>query len=511
MAFDTTHEDYPRDIQHLFLRTMVSDPDAYARTQSIIKPDYFDDSLRPAAKFILDYAQTYNKLPSPDQVLAQTRVNVPRFEDAVEHTDWYMQTIEKFCRYRALEIAVLNGVDMIQKGEGAKLEEMVKEAMTISIDTDLGTGYFDDPRTRLNRLKDNSAFIPTGWDELDSKLYGGFTPGSLNIFAGGSGSGKSLFLQNIALNWALRGMDVVYITLELSEDLVNLRLDSMLTGLGTKNVLRNVDDASLMIALQGKKAGRLLVKKMPEGGTTCNKLRAYLKEYEIKFGKKPDAIVIDYLDLIYPNNGKIDVTNAFAKDKYVSEEMRGIATDWGVPLVTASQLNRQSVDAQEFDHSHIAGGISKINTADNVFGIFTSNAMKERGEYRLQFLKTRSSSAVGQTISLGYNNNSMRIINALNDAGQKFEDEIEAKTTANSLDDLRKELRNKTAEAPVMEGVASGGMSISQMAHPQHLSREQIMAKNGVRAPAPTTTTVTAGPKVDDLMSRINSIRKSSE
>jgi hypothetical protein len=222
-------------------------------------------------------------------------------------------------------------------------------------------------------------------------------------------SGKSLFLQNLALNWVFMGLNVAYITLELSEELTALRLDAMVTGKGTSDVFRKMDETALVVARKGRSAGSLAVKKLPEAGTTANDVRAYLKEYEIKTGKRFDAFLIDYLDLMHPSNRRIDPSDMFVKDKYSSEEMRALAHETNCLCVTASQLNRASVEAQEFDHSHIAGGISKINTADNVFGIFTSTPMRERGIYQIQFLKTRSSSAVGQKIELAYDPVSMRI------------------------------------------------------------------------------------------------------
>jgi hypothetical protein len=223
-------------------------------------------------------------------------------------------------------------------------------------------------------------------------------------------SGKSLFLQNLALNWVFMGLDVIYISLELSENLVAARLDAMVANVSTKDVFRKIDDVDLKVRMRGKQSGgSLTVKKMPEAGTSANVIRAYLKEYEIQTGKKPGALVIDYLDLMYPNNNKINPSDMFVKDKYVAEEMRALFSEYHVLGCTASQLNRASVEAHEFDHSHIAGGISKINTADNVFGIFTSAAMRERGEYQIQFLKTRSSSAVGQRIELKFDVASLRI------------------------------------------------------------------------------------------------------
>lgn len=473
-------EDYGNDFQLLMLSFMISDGQAFAQSRDIIKPEYFDDRLRPAARFILEYSDQYKQLPSTQQVHAMTGATVPFYDQATSQGTWYLENIEKFCRYRALEDIVLNGMDIISKGEGGKLESLIKDAMQISLIKDLGTSYFKDPKARLERLKDRSNFVTTGWKTLDDKLYGGFTRGSLNIFAGGSGSGKSLFLQNIARKWALMGMNVIYITLELSEDLVNLRLDSMITGMGTKEVLKNVDDVALQIALRAKKdkVGDLKVKKFPEAGTTCNTIRAYLKEYEIQEGRKPDALIIDYLDLMHPNNAKIDVSSLFTKDKYVSEEMRSIGSEWDIPVVSASQLNRQSVEAQEFDHSHIAGGISKINTADNVFGIFTSMTMKDRGVYQLQFLKTRSSSATGQKIELSYNPVSMAI-----EDPQDAEDN--ERVRPNSAQEIRNALKPTSTRVggPQIETRAPvEGISISQMAHPEYKSREEILTGKPAQA-----------------------------
>ena len=132
-------------------------------------------------------------------------------------------------------------------------------------------------------------------------------------------------------------------------------------------------------------------------------------------------MMIDYLDLLMPVSAKVSPNDLFVKDKYVSEELRNLAKELGMLMVTASQLNRSAVEEIEFDHSHISGGISKINTADNVFGIFTSRAMKERGKYQIQCMKSRSSTGVGQKIDLEYNIETMRITDAgLDESGHAF-------------------------------------------------------------------------------------------
>ena len=158
----------------------------------------------------------------------------------------------------------------------------------------------------------------------------------------------------------------------------------------------------------GKKSGKLQIKYLP-AQSNINDVRAYIKELQIRTGRRVDFVMIDYLDLLMPVSARVSPSDLFVKDKYVSEEIRNFAKEMDILLVTASQLNRASVEEVEFDHSHISGGISKINTADNVFGIFTSRAMKERGKYQIQCMKSRSSTGVGQKIDLEYNIETMRI------------------------------------------------------------------------------------------------------
>jgi hypothetical protein len=175
---------------------------------------------------------------------------------------------------------------------------------------------------------------------------------------------------------------------------------------------------------------------MPSG-KNCNDIRAYLKEYQVKKGVKPDVILIDYLDLMMPLSVKVSPSDLFVKDKYVSEEIRNLAMETQCITVTASQLNRSAVEEIEFDHSHISGGLSKIMTADNVIGIFTSRAMKERGRYQVQFMKTRSSSGVGQKVDLEFDIDSLRI----KDLGEEEESSFSQQRSAASsalIDGLKK-------------------------------------------------------------------------
>jgi replicative DNA helicase len=175
-----------------------------------------------------------------------------------------------------------------------------------------------------------------------------------------------------------------------------------------------------------------MIKYMP-AQSTVNDIRAYVKNLEIERGVKIDFMCVDYLDLLMPVSAKVSPNDLFVKDKYVSEELRNLARELNVLFVTASQLNRSAVEEIEFDHSHISGGISKINTADNVFGIFTSRSMREKGRYQIQLMKTRSSSGVGSKIDLEFNIETLRI----RDCGEQEDVNSFRKPTVNILDSIK--------------------------------------------------------------------------
>jgi len=359
-------------------------------------------------------------MPEVEQINASHEIQLKQAKDLdPAHFNWLLDEFETFARHKALESAILSSADLLEKGDYGPVEDMVKEAVSVGLTRDLGTDYFDDPKGRLQALKDNNGQISTGWASLDKKLFGGFNRGELNIFAGGSGAGKSLFLQNLAVNWATTGLNVCYISFELSEALTAMRLDAMMTNIPTRSVMKQLDDVEMKVKMLKKKSGNLQIKYLPSGSNVLD-IRTYLKELELKNKVKVDCILIDYLDLMMPKSKRISPADLFIKDKYVSEELRNLVVEKHCVLATASQLNRASVEEIEFDHSHISGGLSKIQTADNVIGIFTSRAMKERGRYQIQFMKTRSSSGVGQKVDLEFNVDSLRISSLDEEESQSY-------------------------------------------------------------------------------------------
>ena len=447
---------YNEDMQLQIIRFLISNDEVFARGQSILEVDYFDDTLKPMVRYIKEYAENYHIVPPPNLISAHSGISITTVDSVVSqntsHIDAFLDLYEGFCKHRALEKAVFGATKQLESGDYGAVEQAVKDAIKISLQKNLGTDYWLDPKGRLERMLTRDAKISTGWKAIDDLLYGGFDKGALNIFAGSAGMGKSLFLQNIMRTWSNMGLNTVYISLELPEDLIAMRLDAMETGIRTKEIPKRLDDVHFKVLMNAKKAGSRQIKQMPQG-STVNDIRAYLTEYMIQTGIVPQALCIDYLDLLHPN-AKINLSDAFTKDKMVSEELRGLATEMGVYLVTASQLNRSATTAAEesgnkpdFNHSHIAGGISKINTADVVATIYKDKKMEDEGLFRVQFIKTRSSNGVGRKIYLGFDAATMII----HDCEQpEFIEEVSAMPTKLSSNEvmnkavsIREEIKNR--------------------------------------------------------------------
>ena len=334
------NNDFNIEKQKLLVQYMLTEPSVYQRCHNILKAKYFDKELQTAVGYILKHASQFSTTPSTDQIYAETGTRLTLIGNMKEQDiDYALTNIELFCQECAVIDAVMKAPDHIEKGNRGKVLELVKQAMEVGLQKDLGTSYFENPRERLERMKIKT-LIPTGWFDIDRKLYGGLNRGELTIFTAGSGMGKSLFLQNLCLNWVegakyknYKGeegiwniLNVVYITLELSEELTAKRVDSMVTGIDARDIFRKIDDVELKVGMKAKKSAQFQIKYM-SAGSTVNDISAYLKEYEIQNEKKVDVLVVDYLDLLHPNAKKMNVGDLFIKDKFVTEELRSLASD----------------------------------------------------------------------------------------------------------------------------------------------------------------------------------------
>jgi len=184
----TETKEYTEEKQKLLIDVLLSSEEIFARCQNILNAKYFVNKYRPAMRFIMQHAEKYRILPKFEQVNAETGLTFNKIENiAPQHQDAFLDEIEEFCKNRALADAVLNAVDLIEKGNYGEVEKLVREAILISLQSDIGTNYFEDPRLRLMKIKDNNGQISTGWRDIDDKLYGGVNRGEITIWCGGSG------------------------------------------------------------------------------------------------------------------------------------------------------------------------------------------------------------------------------------------------------------------------------------------------------------------------------------
>lgn len=394
--------------QTLLVSYLMSDGDLFARCNAILDPNYFDPEVRHSVHFIKEYYQSYRALPNDDQLRAETGNEFNPKPLTKPEVEYALKEVETYCRNKAMEKAILAGPKLMADGHHDKILTNMKEAISVSINRDIGLDYFADPEERLRRMLQTNATIPLGYRELDEFLNGGVSRQELLLFMAGSGVGKSIFMTNIAINFLMRKLNVCYITLELAEDVVAKRFDSMITGISQREIFEKMTKVSSDLERMSPGMGTLRIKRMPESTTNANHIRAYLKEFEMVNGFLPDVVVVDYMDLM-ASNQKISAENVSVKDKYVAEEIRSIAHEFNLLMVSASQMNRGAIRDDAIDQSNIAGGLTKIMTCDNLIAIIQNDQMKAAGEYMLKLVKTRNSGGVGKIVMLRWDPISLRV------------------------------------------------------------------------------------------------------
>lgn len=182
-------EQYNEAHQELLITFLLSSSEFFARSRNIIKPSYFDKRFQKAVKYILNYSDEQHALPTKQQVIAESGLefDIMPHDEAKPHEGWFLENIETFCRHKAMEDAIESSVDLLTKGNYAVVQDKVRDALLISLTKDLGLEIFKDPISFINDLRDKDRVFTTGWKDVDDKLYGGFNPGELNIFAGAPG------------------------------------------------------------------------------------------------------------------------------------------------------------------------------------------------------------------------------------------------------------------------------------------------------------------------------------
>lgn len=396
--------------QDLMIQRLLSSNDTFTRCVAIIKHDYFEETLKPIVKFIIDYYEKYHALPDVDAVNAKFNKEYKKEYLTKDMIASLSDNVEQFCKQSAITKAIFESLEEVERGEFGKLVERFQQATSISLVKDMGVDMFDDPENYIKTLLEDSVYYPTGIQALDSHLDGGLARQQVTLFSANSGGGKSVMLSNLACNYACSGMDVLLISLELSEKMIYLRNSYILSGVNSKKWKENLGKIiSTIVEKKSNGAGSLTIKRLP-GAATCNDIRAYLKQYELEKGTKPDVIVLDYLDQLQPNGGVKNIPG-YEQDKQKAEQFYEICYNYNAIGITASQQNRGALENDAPTQAVIAGGLTKVNTVDNYISLFMSPEMRIKNEMAIYFLKTRSSDGVGKSGLVRFDTHNLRITN----------------------------------------------------------------------------------------------------
>lgn len=363
--------------QHTLLSYLISNEDAWALAEPIIKPEYFDTEYQPVVEYLLQHTQEYKQIPEIRIIRMKTGISLDRYADANDErtAHWLLDEIEKFCRHRAALAELRRATLAVQEDPSREAVEQIllnfKEITEINLQKNLGINVAVDARDRLQNGKEKQTTLATGYQWLDKITGGGLPRPGLLMIPGSPGLGKSNMLTNLLCNYAARGEFCVYISLELNEQRIFERMCSIMTDTPIREIYGKYNFVAdeLHKRIITANGGLIYVKKMKMMGTTRSNVHAYLKELFIKEGRRPDVLGLDYIDLMYPMAKLRDMSNINQKDKYTSQELYDLLEEWHMVGITPSQRVKDQADKDDFDLGGTAGGAPKNDIADYVIMI----------------------------------------------------------------------------------------------------------------------------------------------
>ena len=386
-----------------------------------LEPHYFDNKITKAIFLIFKfYFEKYNELPSKkvtldrikrtdvDQQSAEKAVDFVFSENSNKDKNFLLEEVKSFAKKARMKDALVKSVEFLEKNKYEQIYHTIKEALIFSIDIDLGISIWDiDERyDKINKIQETK--IPTGWPSLDSKLDGGWEKKTLNCFGAPPGIGKSIFLVNSAVNAFIRNYNVVLYTLEISQERMAMRADSVLSGIPSINLRHKVEDLKTkLLEVRKRTKGKLIIKEFPTKKASVNAIMAHLEDLKIHQEIIPDLIIIDYADIMAP---VYRYSSKYEELGSIYEDLRGLAVEMNVPIVTASQTNRESMAKGEggtkeiITAAFIADSIIKLQILDFFATISQSAEQRTKNEISLFIAKNRNGRAFEKIIyNIDYN------------------------------------------------------------------------------------------------------------
>ena len=399
------------ELQTHILNHLIHNEEYCRRVVPYLRPDYFEGTHKVVFDLITRFVAKHNKLPTgkilelelgkvsahDDVMLSATNlINEMKAKSDVD-TDYLIAESEKWCRDRAVYNAIMDSIQIIDgknkdKTEGA-IPEILSEALGVSFDQEIGHDYIDNSDDRFNFYNKTENRIPFDLDYFNKITKGGLPNKTLNIALAGTGVGKSLFMCHCAASILEQGKNVLYITMEMAEERIAERIDANLMDLPIQqleSLSKNNFDNKIQKIATGT-IGKLIVKEYPTGAAHVGHFRALLNELKLKKNFLPDIIYVDYLNICASSRmkGMGGSINSYSYIKAIAEELRGLAVEFNVPIVSATQTTRSGFSNTDVGLEDTSESFGLPATADLMFALISTEELDELGQIMVKQLKNR--------------------------------------------------------------------------------------------------------------------------
>ena len=399
-------------MEKTILHHLIWNEEYSRRVLPFIKEEYFQDNIEKILfKTILEYADKYKSLPAVEALgieLQKKTVTEDEFKKVNEYLEdlhshiqkiddqWLLDETEKWCKDKAIYNAILNGIHIIDGKDKQRTPEalptLLSDALAVSFDTHVGHDYLQQSDDRYEFYHTKEEKIPFDLDFFNKITKGGLPNKTLNICLAGTGVGKSMFMVHVAANCLMQGKNVLYITLEMSENRIAERVDANLMNItmdDMRDLPRHMYENKLE-RIAKKTQGQLIVKEYPTASAHCGHFRALLNELALKKTFRPDIIFIDYLNICASSRFRHGaVVNSYTYIKAIAEEMRGLAVEFNLPIMSATQTTRTGFVSSDIGLEDTSESFGLPATADFMFALISSDELQELNQMLVKQLKNR--------------------------------------------------------------------------------------------------------------------------
>lgn len=393
------------------LRHLLNDEDFARRTLPYLKSEYFHDRLEKTVYQEIDkFIQKYNNLPTKEALTlemdSRNDLSDEEFSSASSlisqlngddvDKQWLTDTTEKWCQEKAIYNAIMNSIAILdgndKKNDKGAIPELLSDALGVSFDPNIGHDFLDDADTRYDFYHRVEERVPFDLEYLNKITKGGLPKKSLNIILAGTGVGKSLAMCHMASANLLNGKNVLYITMEMAEERIAQRIDANLLNVTLDDLealSKDMYDKKIE-RVRGKTSGKLIVKEYPTASAGSGHFRHLLNELRLKRSFVPDIIYIDYLNICTSSRVKAGAqVNSYTLVKAIAEELRGLAVEFNVPLVSATQTTRSGYSNSDVDLTDTSESFGLPATADFLIALIASEELEDLGQIMVKQLKNR--------------------------------------------------------------------------------------------------------------------------